>query len=102
MIEKNLQTECEKLRSNLQKVVEEEVEEFRANELRELERHKFSFMADLYEIKCNIDLRIQEIDDHEHTLRHEQQWKKVVASIITPNYDQNILFLIQKSNEIHE
>jgi len=54
--------------------------------MRELNRRKFDFMADLYEIKCNIDLRLQEISDYEHTLTHQDKWKKVVSHIITPNY----------------
>jgi len=66
--------------------------------MRELNRRKFDFMADLYEIKCNIDLRLQEISDYEHTLTHQDKWKKVVSHIITPNYEENIKFIFEKAD----
>lgn len=58
-------------------------------------------MADLFEIKCNIDLRLVEIQDYSCQLRSEQ-WKAAVGSIMGLDYNQNIEFVLGKSEEIQQ
>lgn len=101
LIDKTLQLECEKLSSALYRLVEEEVADFREFERREFSKQKFLFMADLCEIKCNIDLRLEELEQCELQLRSEQ-WKSAVGSVVGIDYNENINFIIRKADEIQK
>lgn len=59
-------------------------------------------MSDLFEIKCNIDLRLEEIEQHELQLKDEYRWKNNVQSILGIDYNQNINFILKKADEIQK
>jgi hypothetical protein len=54
-------------------------------------------MSDLYELKCNIDLRLQELEDYQMAFSSEHKWKSVVGDLLTPDYESTIQFLVSKS-----
>lgn len=59
-------------------------------------------MSDLYELKCNIDLRLQELEEYQMAFSNEYKWKTVVGDLLTPDYEATIHFLVNKSAEIEE
>lgn len=54
-------------------------------------------MSDLYELKCNIDLRLQELQEYQTSFKSEYKWKTVVGDLLTPDYESTIQFLVNKS-----
>jgi hypothetical protein len=59
-------------------------------------------MSDLFEIKCNIDLRLEELEQCELKLRSEHRWKDSVAMVVGLDYNENINFILRKADEIQK
>jgi hypothetical protein len=89
------------VKGGLLRAVEEGVRDLREFQRRQLSRQKLWFMADLFEIKCNIDLRLGEVQEYSSQLRTDQ-WKAAVGSIVALDYNQNIEFVLGKSQEIQQ
>lgn len=90
------------MRSNLYKVIDAELKEFKWTEISKLATTKLTYMSDLYEIKCNIELRLAELDTYRSTLSSEMKWKSVISNILTPDYESTLLFVFSKAEEIEE
>ena len=100
MVDERLGEECGRIRTQLVRQIDVALGELRERAKWELAEGRVEYLAELEEIGCQVELRLEQAGQLVEQLRGEHRWKSVLAEVAHPSFEESIAFVVDKAQEV--